>query len=92
MRAYVLAPDLGELLGMPGFGLTDPIYVPYIDQALRGAVDAPRELMYVPVTGNPDYCMLLYDMKKYPGGERCEPFGLRVLDKEFGDYRPRATG
>jgi hypothetical protein len=28
MRAYVLLPDLDELLGVPGFGLRDPILVP----------------------------------------------------------------
>ena len=27
MRAYVLLPDLDELLGVPGFGLRDPILV-----------------------------------------------------------------
>ena len=27
MRVYVLLPDLDELLGVPGFGLRDPIRV-----------------------------------------------------------------
>ena len=27
MRVYVLLPDLDELLGVPGFGLRDPILV-----------------------------------------------------------------
>ena len=27
MRAYVLLPELDELLGVPGFGLRDPITV-----------------------------------------------------------------
>jgi hypothetical protein len=27
MRTYVLLPDLDELLGVPGFGLRDPIVV-----------------------------------------------------------------
>jgi hypothetical protein len=27
MRTYVLLPDLDELLGIPGFGLRDPIVV-----------------------------------------------------------------
>jgi hypothetical protein len=27
MRVYVLLPDLDELLGVPGFGLRDPIVV-----------------------------------------------------------------
>jgi len=27
MRTYVLLPDLDELLGVPGFGLRDPIMV-----------------------------------------------------------------
>lgn|GEM_PF-2336510 len=27
MQAYVLLPDLDELLGVPGFGLRDPILV-----------------------------------------------------------------
>lgn len=27
MRVYVLLPDLDELLGVPGFGLRDPIHV-----------------------------------------------------------------
>jgi hypothetical protein len=27
MRTYVLLPDLDELLGVPGFGLRDPILV-----------------------------------------------------------------
>ena len=28
MRVYVLLPDLDELLGVPGFGLANPIRVP----------------------------------------------------------------
>jgi len=29
MQAYVLLPELDELLGMPGFGLKNPILVPH---------------------------------------------------------------
>jgi hypothetical protein len=28
MRVYILLPDLDELLGVPGFGLANPIRVP----------------------------------------------------------------
>ena len=28
LRVYVLLPDLDELLGVPGFGLADPICLP----------------------------------------------------------------
>ena len=37
MRVYVLLPDLDELLGVPGFGLRDPI-------RLRAAKPAPLSL------------------------------------------------
>jgi len=32
MRVYVLLPDLDELLGVPGFGLRDPIRVRGLSQ------------------------------------------------------------
>ena len=32
MRVYVLLPDLDELLGVPGFGLRDPIRVSFKTQ------------------------------------------------------------
>jgi hypothetical protein len=32
MRVYILLPDLDELLGVPGFGLRDPILVRGIRQ------------------------------------------------------------
>lgn len=35
MQTYVLLPDLDELLGVPGFGLRDPILVRAKSQALR---------------------------------------------------------
>ena len=35
MRTYVLLPDLDELLGVPGFGLRDPIVVRARLQAAR---------------------------------------------------------
>jgi hypothetical protein len=28
MRVYLLLPDLDELVGVPGFGLANPIHVP----------------------------------------------------------------
>lgn len=39
MRVYVLLPDLDELLGVPGFGLRDPIMV-------RRARRAPGDLLH----------------------------------------------
>ena len=35
MRVYVLLPDLDELLGVPGFGLRDPIRVRRASSRLR---------------------------------------------------------
>ena len=36
MRAYVLLPDLDELLGVPGFGLRDPIRISGQKPACKG--------------------------------------------------------
>jgi len=38
MRVYVLLPDLDELLGVPGFGLRDPIRVAGARPASASAV------------------------------------------------------
>jgi len=38
MRVYVLLPDLDELLGVPGFGLRDPIRVPVAPPARASAL------------------------------------------------------
>ena len=36
MQTYVLLPDLDELLGVPGFGLRDPIVVGRKNKGLFG--------------------------------------------------------
>ena len=38
MRVYVLLPDLDELLGVPGFGLRDPIRVRIARPAAPGSL------------------------------------------------------
>ena len=38
MRVYVLLPDLDELLGVPGFGLRDPIRGPRAARLLVPAI------------------------------------------------------
>ena len=47
MQVYVLLPDLDELIGVPGFGLRDPIRIPALaSQAApaRALLAAPRRL------------------------------------------------
>jgi hypothetical protein len=42
VQTYVLLPDLDELLGVPGFGLRDPIVV----RAKPGAIAFPSFLLH----------------------------------------------
>src|SRR5262249_39714142 len=71
--------------------LSQPLFVPQAEEALRGVVDA-NQGAYIPVMGNPDTCMMMFDLRHYAGDVDVAPYGLRCPDEQYRDYRPRATG
>jgi hypothetical protein len=46
MRAYVLLPELDELLGVPGFGLKNPILAPRKSSRRPSATVPAREVSW----------------------------------------------